>query len=81
MISKEQINKSIEECKKQCEYLWSEQFTTFNSELSAENYNLMRKFDNPHNDFDKGKFLKKISELRNFLQSIKPDYLTLTKPK
>ncbi len=80
-ISKEQISKSIADCKKRCEFIWSEQFTTFNSELSAENFNLMRKLDNSQNDFDKEKFLKKILELRAFLQSIKPDYLTLTKPR
>ena len=80
-ISKQQITKSIADCKKQCELIWSEQFTTFNAELSAENFNLMRKLDNSQNDFDKEKFLKKILELKVFLQSIKPDYLTLTKPK
>ena len=80
-ISKQQISKSIADCKKQCELIWSEQFTTFNAELSAENFNLMRKLDNSQNDFDKDQFLKTISELRTFLQSIKPDYLTLTKLK
>ena len=58
-ISKDQISKSISDCKKRCEVIWSEQFTTFNSELSAENFNLMRKLDNSQNDFDKEKFLKK----------------------
>ena len=81
MISKGQILKCISDCKKQCEALWSEDFITFNSNLSADKINLRRKLDNTQNDFDKDKFLKTISELRTFLQSIKPDYLTLTKLK
>ena len=80
-VSKEQITDTIKECRNKCEVLWSEQFTNFNAELSAENFNLMKKLDNSKNDFDKEKFLKKVLELRSFLQSIKPDYLTLTKPK
>lgn len=80
-ISKEQIFKCISDCKKQCETLWSEDFIAFNSNLSAEKINLRRKLDNTQNDFDKDQFLKTISELRTFLQSIKPDYLTLTKLK
>ncbi|MES2519933.1 MAG: hypothetical protein V4585_17585 [Bacteroidota bacterium] len=81
IITKEQITKILSGCKIESEHLWSEKFTYFNSELSAENFNLLRKLENQHNDFNKEEFLKKIIELRNFLQSIKPDYLTLTKPK
>ena len=79
-VSKEQITDTIKKCKDKCEILWSEQSTNFNAKLSAENFNLTKKLDDSKNDFDKEK-TKKVLELISFFQSIRPDYLTLIKPK
>lgn len=78
--TKEEINNAINKCKNECELDWVNKFKQYNEQLSAENVLMTRKIHNSKNQFDKEAFLKKVIQIRTYLQDIKPDFLSLTKP-